>query len=398
VTGILLARKLGPDARGELAAVYLWPTILATIGLLGIGEAVTFETARRAAPVRVLVGTSVAFGALQGVVLAAVGAAIFPFVFSGYSSRAHIAAFVFLVHIPLWSWGLYLTGIVNGLHRTRAFQVLRVLPLVATAAGLGALAVAGALTVLSATLVYAGADLVLVAGAAAYLGRRRAGAPAVRRETGRTLLRYGIRSHPATVSGTLNELLDKVLIAVVLGSTKLGLYTIAVTMASVPVLAGTSIAMVALPALARLEDREEQAAAARRYLAVTAAVGVSIALPAVVFAHGLLVFLFGPSFASATTAARILLVAAVVLGANYTLAAVLRALNRPTETAVAQGIALGPTVVGLAIGVPLFGITGAAVVSLVAYVVALGWMWRRTRIALGVSARGLLLPPAPRSG
>ena len=36
LTGIVLARTLGPAGRGELAAVMLWPSILAAVGSLGV--------------------------------------------------------------------------------------------------------------------------------------------------------------------------------------------------------------------------------------------------------------------------------------------------------------------------------------------------------------------------
>jgi len=58
LTGILLARTLGPRGRGELAAAILWPTLIMTLGTLGMTEAITYHTARRSASLRALFGTS----------------------------------------------------------------------------------------------------------------------------------------------------------------------------------------------------------------------------------------------------------------------------------------------------------------------------------------------------
>ena len=46
VTGVLLARMLGPDGRGYLAALILWPLVITQLGNLGIPSALTYSIAR----------------------------------------------------------------------------------------------------------------------------------------------------------------------------------------------------------------------------------------------------------------------------------------------------------------------------------------------------------------
>ena len=46
VTGPLLARMLGPDGRGYLAALILWPIVITQLGNLGIPSALTYSIAR----------------------------------------------------------------------------------------------------------------------------------------------------------------------------------------------------------------------------------------------------------------------------------------------------------------------------------------------------------------
>src|SRR2546428_2429535 len=43
LTGSLVARLLLPEGRGALAAVLFWPQLLAGIGFLSLGEAVTYR-------------------------------------------------------------------------------------------------------------------------------------------------------------------------------------------------------------------------------------------------------------------------------------------------------------------------------------------------------------------
>ena len=47
VTGPLAARLLGPDGRGALAAIQLWPGAIATFAMLGLPESIAYFGARQ---------------------------------------------------------------------------------------------------------------------------------------------------------------------------------------------------------------------------------------------------------------------------------------------------------------------------------------------------------------
>src|SRR5262245_30271561 len=44
-TGPLAARMLGPEGRGELAAIQTWPSVIATLAMLGLGDATIYFAA-----------------------------------------------------------------------------------------------------------------------------------------------------------------------------------------------------------------------------------------------------------------------------------------------------------------------------------------------------------------
>src|SRR5713101_4590346 len=44
-TGMLAARLLGPQGRGELAAIQTWPSFIATLAMLGLPEALVYYSA-----------------------------------------------------------------------------------------------------------------------------------------------------------------------------------------------------------------------------------------------------------------------------------------------------------------------------------------------------------------
>ncbi|MCA9334673.1 polysaccharide biosynthesis C-terminal domain-containing protein, partial [Candidatus Saccharibacteria bacterium] len=83
----------------------------------------------------------------------------------------------------------------------------------------------------------------------------------------------------------------------------------------------------------------------------------------------LLPLLFGIEFRDAVLPAIILLIAIVILGFNYVLSDGLRGLGYPGTTSIAELAGAMTTVIGLVLFLPLLGIYGAAVVSVLSYAI-----------------------------
>lgn len=391
LTGILLARALGPRGRGELTAVLLWPYVLSVVGSLGVTESATYYAARRIAP-GTLVGTVAALGIAQSAVLAGIGAGVVPAVLGSHGSSTVSSGLLFLAVIPLSLLSLYLMGVLNGLHRYGWFQALRFLVVAGTAAGIVVARLAGDLTVRTAVIVYLAAHVLTLAVAVLGIARSEIGELRLDRRVLRDLLLYGLKSHSSNVPSMLNERLDQLVISIFLAPARLGLYVIAVTMTSVTNLVGSSVSFVALPAVARLQPGPERTAAARRFVVLTVGVSAAFTIPFLLFTGPLIGLLFGHAFRGATNVARVLLVAAVVLSTTRAVGAILKAINKPLDAGIAESLALAVTVAALAALLPTMGIMGAGIASVLAYAVSCAYSVHRASRALGVSSRSLLVP------
>ena len=71
VTGPLLARMLGPDGRGYLAALILWPLVITQLGNLGIPSALTYSIARDSSASRAVARLGLSFALPQALLLIA---------------------------------------------------------------------------------------------------------------------------------------------------------------------------------------------------------------------------------------------------------------------------------------------------------------------------------------
>lgn len=392
-TGVLLARELGPELRGALAAAILIPSLLAPLAVLGLVESAGYFTARRTIPEGELLGSALLLTVGFGVIATAISAALIPLVLTAQqSSDTLVSAYIFLASLPLSMLAIVLASYVSGCHRYAWVQMLRVAVVLLAAVGLFGAALAGHLDVRTGVLSYVGAN-VISAGLAAIMAKRLLHERlTASRSAARQLLAFGVRSFASTTAWRLNERIDQPIIAALLAPAQLGLYVTAVTLSSLALLVGSSVIFVALPVMASLADAEQRRRLACAVIGVTLTASALLTLPLLAATGSLIHLLFGADFVPVTPVARILLVASVVLSVNRAIESVLLGIGRPGDAAKAEILTLPVTALGLIVLLPLIGLIGAAWTSLVAYLTAFVLMSRRAAAALGTTRRDLLLP------
>lgn len=395
LTGVLLARQLGPHDRGNLAAAMLWPALLAAIGNLGVQDAMTYYAARRQFPPGSMLGTALALAAAQSMCLVIAGAVLIPVVLATHDPITRQMATIYLAFVPLNVLGLFAMGMINGSQQFGTFHFFRFLVALIPATVLVAAALVGILSIPVAIFAYLASNTIVVGRAVVLLFRsNRAGDRTplrVEAPLASTLLRFGVRGHMGDVASWLNERLDQLVVSVSLPPALLGLYVASVALASITTMIGSSIGMVMLPKLAGVSP--DQA----RPLLLRAAPGafwlsIVVAVPLLILAPLLVSFLFGHAFEAMANTTRILLVAAVPLSLSRSLGAALRGLGRPLEAGVGDVLAIAVTIAGLAVLLPALGLIGAALTSLTSYMTSATWMlWRLSRI-IGISPLRMILP------
>jgi O-antigen/teichoic acid export membrane protein len=146
----------------------------------------------------------------------------------------------------------------------------------------------------------------------------------------------------------------------------IGLYVVAVRLSEMTTLATDAIADALMPEVAASSsDRAELLCA--RSLRLSIYMHAVVLPPLWLAAPLILRVLFGEQFISATGAFRWLLLAAAVWSLGSILISALRGFGYPGLSTVAKFSAAAITTVGLVILLPRFGITGAAIASLVGY-------------------------------
>ena len=361
VTGVLLARWLGPSGRGDYAAVTSFFIVALLVSTLGIESAVVYYVSRdhasRGNYVRTATVTLLPLFFVASIVSVAIGRTL-------GTSDSRLAAFAVL---PL-SFGasMAMTPALFALQalNLRWWSVVRFAQPVAF---FGGVILIRLLTSLTAPLVILimGGSLILQAGFA-WLVYRRYRSPSSHFDSQlvRPMLRFGILNMWSTAPQALNSRVDQVVLAGMVSSPALGQYAVAVSLSVIAAPLVVAFGYVAFPRLAGGRDALETIRTALRgswILSTACVAAVTLAGPLIVPR------LFGRGYELVPELILVLAPGAVVMVLNQVLVDLLRGLGKPGIAGVCQWVGVPVLFGGLALAVPLVGVIGAAATSSIVY-------------------------------
>jgi len=360
-TGLLAAWYLLPDGRGELAAVILWPDLIAELGNLGLHDALLFRAATRSATPRELFAASMALISGLSVLLIAIGIAIFPLVFQGHSPEIQTIALVFLcAYLPTYFTSLFTSGMFQGHLQIAAWNVLRALvPLTYLVAILLAIAFDHE-TVAGFATAYIIAQLVAAAVGLALIARKGWVSFRPRYRVMRGLVIYGAKVHVGEIFYSLRQRIDQALISLWLPTADLGIYAVALTVANAPLIMVYTLANVAFPKISQQAARGGKLEVFGRYLRFSLALALGLILVLWAVVPWLLPLVFKQPFAPAVPITNILLIGTLPLAAKLMFQQALKAWDRSLVVSRAELVGLAVAALAIVSLMPPFGLIGAA--------------------------------------
>ena len=371
--GIVVARALGPEMRGEYAAVTAWFGVALLIGGMGQPAALCFYVARDPDNARSYVATSRALMLVTGIIALAGGVLLAPLLARGNAGLAlayRIAFATMIVPFVGFSYTFSLQARnLNWWNEVRVSQPVLSLAFLVVLWRLRMLTLNAALIVLALTL-----SLQL---AWAYHRCRSADLVPGRAEVRfvRPLVGYGIAQIAALTPAILNANLDQLVLSQAVPPPALGRYAVAVSCSLLPASLVSAIGYVAFPRLAS-RQRVDGLVGRMQWLGIlgSACAAAGALVPLDLVAPWLIPRVFGPGYAGVVPLLWVLTPAGVFLACNQVTGDMLRGRKRPMVVARAQGLAAVFTVILLVALLPVAGVYGAAIASAVAYGVALVMM------------------------
>jgi O-antigen/teichoic acid export membrane protein len=388
ISGVLVARMLGPADRGHMAQIVAWYSFLAPLALIGLDEASTFLLS--SAPKPGVLASILAAGAGTALLALAACASAYVFVFSGQAWPVRVAAAIFLLYAPFFHLYQVSLATLQAGGRSWAWNLTRsaVTPLYIVFILVAALVDGGSLVSLVAANVAA-----LVVGALVAVGLA-ASAPAAGKPSWpviRQLFAFGRFTVFQRLTIVSRDNLDRMLLPLFVSMSDLGQYAVAAAIAYFIFLIGFTLDLVAFPAIAKAAPDES-----RRLAASFVRLGVAATVSAVAIALALVDWIvplvFGPAFQMAATLAKPLIVAGGFQSVKMLFSSVLKGMNRPKIIAAVEIVNVLLMVGSLLVLTPLLGAIGAALAQTIAAAVTCAILVWLTCTRLTFSWPELLIP------
>lgn len=364
ITGILTARLLGPENKGELTAIILWPTFLTAVGTFGIANSITYISARFPDESEKVLSLGFLFGAIQSVFLIAIGMITIPLLLKNYTWETIRLSLYYLSFIPISIFTLYQQSYLAARFNFKAFNIVRLMIGISILVGIIYLSIINRLIVANIVFVYFIGNISALVTATYWIIHDYRPRIKFAKSHIKLMVSYGFKSYLSDLSQVVGERLDQLIISIHLAPYQLGQYVVASTFITPVVLIGTSNSMVAMPTIAATHIGG-QIDSYCRYIRRTLWLSFGLAIILLFTLPLLIRVLFGNEYVDALTPARILVVSSIFIGGNRVIQAGLKALNRPIISGIGGIIAVVLSLILLFFLLPTYGIIGASVASLI---------------------------------
>jgi O-antigen/teichoic acid export membrane protein len=356
--GIITARSLGPDGRGLLAGIIMWPQFLAYGMTMGIPIASVYWLKRRRDISSELAGAGLLLTAALGLLAALVGAIILPYSLHTYPAAAIHLARLWILVTPLELLAVTLIGQAQAADAFSKYNVYRFLSPFSVLIVLAIEKALGRLTYSSAAFAY------LLGGTPATIWTARWAwryfRPTLRSPVvaSRLLLSYGVRAWGADLLGAVATQVDRVLVVGLLNPEMMGLYVIAQSAAGVLSFIPTAVAPITMPRSTNLSTGDTVALTGRAARA-TLCLMLLASLPLLFCGDFLLRLVYGHGFAGAAGILPFLVVEAIAGGLTSVLSQAFLAAGFPGTVSMLQGCGVLTSIPLMFWLIPRFGLEGA---------------------------------------
>ncbi len=386
VTSLLTAWALGPEGRGDLAVVVLWPNIMAWLFGLGLPQAYRYYLARHPDLLSTHYSNALIFALFAGLIAFGVAELIVPHLVGQHSPDVMLLVRIYLLNIPLALLFDLMVGLLEGSREFRWAAAARSIFYGTQSVTYLVLWFSGHLTVRNAAYTMIAAQLMCTSLAfiGVKIGLRPCWNPGAKEW--KEALAYGLRYFPGLITAMATLRLDQLLLAAMAPSAVIGLYVVAVRLSEITTVLASSVSDVLLPEVAAQENKEISLQLLTKSLRQTFYVYLVVLIPLWIAAPYILRFAYGTEFLAATGTLRLLLIASLLWSMGSIVNSGLNGLGFPVLSTISRLSSAGVTVIALLYWLPTRGIVGAALASLLGYsvmlIVALYWLMRKQRLSL----------------
>lgn len=372
ISGVLIARILGPEDRGHFAMLVVLGSLATQLVLCGVPQGFTYYLSTRSASrnrLFAVVRRAASYQSLLSIILCA---SFLLFYVSGKADLVGMSAVILLMSVPAGVLASYGLAGLQGLADYRRFHVLRTAPATSWAAAAIALYLLETVGLFEVVLAWTALQLVVALTIWNQLTRRLPDIEPRGEQEGKgiiEMLRYGAKGMIGYMLPIDTFRIDQIVVGIFLSPAALGVYVVAQAFTNIPKFIAQSVGLIAFPQLASLGTSEKSRASIGYFLLTANILVLPLGVVVVVFMPLIVRVLFGEGFADATPIARVLIFAAVVAANRRLVGEILRGLGMPQLSTFVEIASLSTFGLSAALLIPGFGAFGMALTVLITHAV-----------------------------
>jgi len=366
ITGIIIARTLGPEGRGIFAIAMVIGSMGVQFTNLGLHSSNTLYVARNPNLLGSLLGNSLFISFSLGLAATFIGWLIFN-IFPQLAPLEGPILFTALLWIPFGLLYLFLQNLLIGLQEFRTFNKIELGAKIFNISLLGLLIffdLVSPLTIfIVALLTLPFSFIISLFKLIKHLKNRIT----ISWSTFSMALPYGIKSYIGSLLWYLLLRIDLFMINNILGEGSAGIYDVAFNMSEIFYILPGTIAMVLFPKLSAINNVKEKWALARKVCVGMVITLIIITIISTLLAEFIIGTLFGKPFIAATSVFILLMIGKIIISINSIFSYFVASIHVPISS-----VPFNITLVIINIGLNLFmiknyGLEGAALSSIICF-------------------------------
>jgi O-antigen/teichoic acid export membrane protein len=372
---VLLARSLGAEGRGAVAAALLWPQLFIYLSSLGVQEGSLFYAASSKWNTGIVFTSAVIISLAQTFLFVPVAFVVLPFLLQSQTEVVVKSSQQLLIIVPFGLLTMNGFNILRGKLDFRPYYIGQGFVPILSLIVVSWFVIKGGISFERVITVYAVVYLLsFVLLLWVFLSKGYWKPFKVDRALSKKMITFGTKVQLGAISQLANLRLDQALMAALLPASQLGLYVVAVSAANIARTIPSAARTVLTPYVAAQEyahiDRRALAEQLQKYWIINLITGLMllIILPFVI------PLVFGAEFRAAVLPAVILVLATICLGGKEILSGTTYGLGTPELVSQSEIVSLVFTFFALLLLLPLYGIVGAAFATLISYAAAVAFL------------------------
>lgn len=362
ISGVLAARLLGPEQRGQLAAVLLWPSVIAAIGIFGTNWATVRLSAAGERDLGELAGSTGILALALSLVSVMVGWFVLPSLLADRDALVPLARLYLVCWIPVNYLGLNLLALDQGRGNFFRFNWTRAI--------LSPVYIALILmfwawtrpTVAVFAIALLGGNAAVIVARLTCLARERL-VLRITRASVFALLRLGLPFAMSSAAVLLATQIDRIIVVSFLGDAEVGFYMVAWAFAQIFSGFSSSLGTVTFARSASTRMSDEMSRFVERNFRRLLLLGVSAGIAAAILAPLLIAPVYGRQFQAAVLPCIFLAIGSAFLPAVTFMDESLRGQGKPEYGVLSRFVGAGLIAFGAMFAVPRWGITGMSMAT-----------------------------------